>query len=433
MNHHQQALGKFHLGQMETDISEDILRNLAPALKVLSGGNPQLLGLTHSTPKTGSQVVECYAAVPRLSNPRVLLPLDAKRRAWPTMLRQYSAGAASPWARSAVHVLAFANRLGLTNVLLRDRIQVVTHQNNLCRSPLRDFLSGMLGRDDFVTSLRVAPRRPNGKPVVQAVAHDGTALAYAKFGWEKLTRKLIRHEATVLAELGPLTCGTRLRVPKLLYNGDWHGLEAMVVAPLSGVGHTPRLLADLPIAAAAVLRDLRPETTERLGDSAFWQRTSSQAAEAAGMLSERGRSVIQRACEVIEQRWGDVRLQMGQSHGDWIPPNISVLPDGRVNVWDWERSESDVPLGVDTMQFVLFLKMQRQLPSNAVSRRVLVHGQKAITALGLQPQNAILLMTLSLLRSLLWFGEARQAGREEDEDMRFVKALEECLELKPEA
>jgi hypothetical protein len=418
---------------MEQEKLEDLFHDLDPALRVLSGGDLRQIRLMRGGSEAGSRVIERYAAVPRLTDPRALLPLDATNLAWPAILGQYAAGAASPLARAAARVLGVANMVGATSVFLRDRVSVVTDRDSLVDTPLHEFLSDVLGRKDFVISLRLAPRRPNGKPVAQVVAHDGEILAYAKFGWEKLTRKLVRREAAVLDELGPLTRGTLLQVPRALYKGQWRDFEALVVAPLAGMGRTPNSLADLPIAASLALADLTPRADERLGSSGFWRRTGSQAAQVGPLLSEHARQIVKQTCGLIENRWGDVRLRMGRSHGDWIPPNISIRVDKGFNVWDWERSESRVPLGIDAMQFILFLELRRRTLGRRLGRRALAHGRDALDRLGLPAKDQTLLMMLSLLRSLLWFGEARQAGRGEDEDNRFAEGLEQLLDWNRES
>lgn len=411
---------------------ETVFHDLDPALRVLSGGDAGLLRLVSGKTVPGAHIIEQYAAVPRLSDPRALLPLAATALAWPAILGQHAAGAANPIARAAARILEIASKFGMAPLFLRDRVSVVANASDLLHTPLHDFLGDVLGRRDFFTSFRIAPRRPNGKPVVQAVAHDGTVLAYAKFGWEKLTRRLVQHEAAVLDELAPLTRGTALHVPKIIYKGAWHGFETLVVAPLSDGGRTPRTLLDLPLAAADAMGNLRPERCERLGDSAFWRRTTTQAALLAPMLGMHACGVVLQACSAIEERWGDVRLQIGQSHGDWIPPNISIRPDAGFNVWDWERSEDDIPLGIDTMQFILFLEARRHTLDRRPGWRALARGREALRDHGLQKKQVTLLTCLSLLRSILWFGEAREAGRDEDEDQQFVMMLEECLYSNPD-
>jgi hypothetical protein len=310
------------------------------------------------------------------------------------------------------------------SLLLRDQVSVVVDRDDLAETPLHQFLGEVLGRKDFVTSFRLAPRRPNGKPVVQAVALNGTVLAYAKFGWEGLTRQLIRHEATVLGELAPLTRGMPLKVPAVLYSGEWCGLEALVLSPLSCMRRTPRSSADVPIAASVALAGLGARVVQQLGASAFWRRTASQMAQVAPLLSDRARQVTFDTCAAVEDQWGDFNLPVGQNHGDWIPANMSIRTDGAFNVWDWERSGRDVPLGIDAMQFILFVELQRRAPDRRLAGRLQAYGEAALSRHGLDPRTSVLLTVLSLLRSILWFGESRAAGRQEKEDDRFIRALE---------
>jgi hypothetical protein len=354
--------------------------------------------------------------------------LDAAPAALRAALRQHGAGAGSPIARGAARLLGLASGLGLARPLLQERLSVIAPGDDLVETPLHAFLSEVLGKDEFVTSLRLAPRRPNGKPVVQVVARNGRVLAYAKFGWENLTRRLICHEASVLGELALLTRESVLQVPGIIYAGEWRDLETLVLAPLEGIGRTPRSPAKIPVAASVALAGVRPRVIERLCDSKFWWRTLSRIGQLAPLLSEGARYVILEARRAIETRWGDVELPTGQIHGDWIPPNMLLRPDGRFNVWDWERSMSDAPLGIDTVQFILYLELRRRQPYGSLCSRVKRYGEAALARHGLDPANLMLLVMLNLLETILWFGEAKQAGRDEQEDSRFALALAVVLD-----
>jgi hypothetical protein len=409
-----------------TGLKDDLV--LHAALRVLAGGDIKRLRLVREVGATTGRVIERYAAVPSLADPRALLPLDAAPAVLRAALGQHVAGAASPVARTAARLLRLASSLGLARLLLQERLSVVAPGDDLVETPLHDFLSEVLGQDEFVTSLRLAPRRPNGKPVVQVLARNGRVLAYAKFGWEKLTRRLICHEGSVLAELASLPRESVLQVPRIMYSGEWHNLETLVLVPLEGTGRTPRSPANVPVAASVALADVRPRVVERLGDSTFWWRTLSRIGKLAPLLSEGARHSIQEARHAIETRWGDVELPTGQIHGDWIPPNMLLKPDGKFNVWDWERSVSDAPLGIDPVQFILYLELQRRKPYRSLYSRVKRYGDEALVRHGLDPANLKLLVTLSLLETILWFGEARQAGRDEQEDSRFALALAAVLD-----
>ena len=400
---------------------------LRPALRVLSGDRAGQFRFAAGEQGDG-RVLARYAAVPSLADPRVLVPLDATSAGQRAVFRQHAAGAADPLARMAARALGAASRLGLTGQLLRHRVSLLAGEDGPAEAPVHAFLADVLRRKDIVLSFRLAPGRPNGKPVVQVLAADGTVLAYAKFGWEALTRRLIRHEANVLEELAPCTRGLPLRVPGVIYRGEWCGLEALVLSPLAGSGRTPRSPASVPIGTSVALAATKVRTVARLGDSRYWERMAAQLAEVAPALGDHARQVARHACEVVERRWRHAEIVFGQTHGDWIPPNMSVGRDGTFNVWDWERSQDDAPLGIDAAQFILFLALRRTPADRQLIARVRIHAEQALARHGLESAHAELMITLSLLGSLLWFGEARAAGRGEPEDSRFVRALETVLE-----
>ena len=409
----------------------DEMRQLRAALQVLAGGESQRIRLARDSRHVVGTILGRYAAVPSLADPRALLPLDAPPAALRAVLGQYAAGAASPLARTAAKWLGLASWLGLARPLLRHRVSTVAVGHDYLRSPLHTYLGDLLHRLDFVTSFRLAPGRPNGKPVVQVVAHDGTVLAYAKFGWEELTSRLIRHEAAVLGEMARLTRGSVLRVPEVLHAGEWQGLETLILAPLKGTGRTPHSFADFPVAASRTLAAVCPHAIERLTDSSFWRRSRARVQQLGPFLSPQSHALVRRARDAVEAHWSDTKVQTGRCHGDWIPPNMLLRTDGVYNVWDWERSASDTPFGIDAIQFVVFLTLLQRRPSLTSGGHAERIGRKVLAELDLDPDHFTMLAVLTLLQTLLWYAEARQAGREGEEDSRFPQALTAILDALP--
>ncbi|MGE5765670.1 MAG: hypothetical protein ACM35H_00675 [Bacteroidota bacterium] len=393
-------------------------------IHVMSRGRPQDISVQLGDGNGSDAVLERYAVVPNLENPRALLPLNGAGAALGTALGQHAAGAASPLVRAAARGLQLANLVGLARPLLRHRLTVASVDPERTETELHTFLSEALGRKDFVTSIRIAPRRPNGKPVVQAIDPDGTVRGYAKFGCEPLTRRLVRHEAEALRELVDLTRGTFLRVPPVLYSGEWHGMEAIVLAPLSGHPFRLRSVSDMPVDACIALAALRPRARAALGESCFWQRAKAQILDILPVLSERDRDVVMAGRDRIE-RWADSSLPMGQCHGDWIPANISEANDGCYNVWDWELSDSGSPLGIDAMHFVLQWELRSGRVNDALAERLLRLGRDALHHQGLDPRWAPVLVILNLLRMIILWGEARAAAPMLGEgDRRYIRVLE---------
>ena len=403
-------------------------RELDSVLRVMARGEPQSLSMRCREDGRDGPVLERYAVVPSFFNPRVLLPLDGTGAALGAALAQHVAGAASPFVRAAARGLQLANRVGLARPFLRDRLTIAAVGPGRHETQLHEFLGDVLGRGDFVTSMRIAPRRPNGKPVVQVIADDGTVLAYAKFGWEKLTRQLVRHEAQVLGELVSRTKGTPLRMPRVLFSGAWRGIEAVVLAPLAGRRLRLRSLSDMPVDATIALAALSPRSSAELGDSAFWRRSTEQLDRIMPSLDEWDREVLTSARDEIEARWGGVCLCMGQCHGDWIPPNMSGARDGAYNVWDWELSDSNMPLGIDTMHFILHLELRGGRSAPATAERLCHFGQHALFNVGLDPKRTPLLVALNLLRMIILYGEARCATQTMDGDRRYIRVLQAVVD-----
>ncbi|SOD93446.1 hypothetical protein [Caenispirillum bisanense] len=396
---------------------------LAQALVVLGGGDPALV-----CRGGGTSAPWRYALVPSARNPRALLPLDASAACLRTALAPYAEGAAAPAMRVAARMLQALSRLGLAAPLLRHRLTVGPALPGSAL-PLHDYLADVLGTRRFVTALRLAPDRPNGKPVVQVSDPQGRPLAYAKFGWEPLTRRLIAAEAAMLATLAPAVAGSPVTVPAVLAAGPWNGLQALVVAPLPAGGRAPARLADIPPEALSALVCALPPRQLRLGQSPFWHRERRRIGTLADHLSAAGAATLTDAARVVEERWGDEPLVFGLGHGDWIPPNMRVQRGGRLVVWDWERAAGDAPLGRDLLQFLQFDQHRRDArPGPRGTRRLQAEAAATLAAQGLEPAHAPLLAILSLIETVLWFAEAREADRAQTEDAGYLALLRHAVD-----
>ena len=159
----------------------------------------------------------------------------------------------------------------------------------------------------------------------------------------------MRREAGQLRRVGRLAAGSVLRLPEIIHSGSWNELEVLVLRPLAG-GMPLHHAGDNPLEASRALAACSTIRREELAASPFWQRTVAQLQTDWPASSK---SLIARAVDGIGQRYGTTSLDVGLSHGDWIPPNMRRLADGSHAVWDWERAEDDVPVGIDSMQFLI--------------------------------------------------------------------------------
>ena len=197
--------------------------------------------------------------------------------------------------------------------------------------------------------------RANRKPVLQVFGCDGRLLGFAKVGHNDLTAPLVRREAAALAVLGrhrPVS----FAVPRLLHTGRWHELEVLVMSPLAGEPLRDTAMEHCWTAMRAVAR-LRGTSSLPLRSSGFWARLRKQVEESPDTLV---REQLTASMASIEHRWGDQEVELGAWHGDWGHWNMALDRDV-VQVWDWERFDTEVPLGFDGLHYAA----QRVRPEGA--------------------------------------------------------------------
>jgi hypothetical protein len=275
--------------------------------------------------------------LPRTRRPRVLVPTD----------RPGAASMAERVGRDGSLLTAPTRRLLAWSVRARlldlGRWPVLRVEG---RDPgadsIEQYLSERLGTDVRVGIL-LGTRRVNQKPVLQLFGADGTTLGYAKVGHNDLTAALVRREATALARVVGRAPRT-FRVPEVLHEGRWAGLEVLVLSPL-GAGRREPVSGSALLAAERELAGLEGTTTSVLADSSFWSRVRGTAAELREATDgHRLRTVVAH----LEARHGADRLDFGAWHGDWGDWNMGMA-GGALHVWDWERYDPAVPVGFDTL------------------------------------------------------------------------------------
>ena len=367
---------------------------------------------------------ETFAVLPTAARPRFLVSLASRRAA-------AAAVGDSGYAREVRVRLAHSlGRLGITlgvaPHVFRDRLSI--SEGDLERDqPLSDLLlserlATIFARRDLTLAVRVGRSRPNRKPLVRVLSNDGTFLGYVKVGWNELTRELVQNEARVLAEIDRRrSLLTAFEVPRVLYSGKWRHFELLALTPLRGRAFR-MVRRHLDIAAAAMSEISQfVEVDERpLRDSEYWQRTKTRAETASdGPLPSLARGV--------EDRFGDEVLTYGFWHGDWAPWNLAWR-DGRVAVWDWERSAHDAPLGLDAVHFDFQVALtESRNRSLEALRRVLAGKTRMSSARGLSPERQPLLLSLHLLEMALRWEEGRRAGMS-PVDSIYVPGLEAVLD-----
>ncbi len=268
---------------------------------------------------------------------------------------------------------------------------------------LTEYLRDALGRDDVVFTVRAGRARPNRKLLLHAVSRTGESIAFAKVGWNDVTRPLIRNEAAVLASLAERQRQERPFIaPRCLHSGSWYGLETLLLSPLLASPLRSRDAAHATVLAAtrAVMSGSSEEVA--LAETDFWRVRRERAAATVDRH-------LERLAERLERRFGRRPVTLAGWHGDWTPWNMGWV-DGRLAVWDWERSGELVPRGLDAAHYDYQLALAQRSEAVAGARRAAQPGGPLLRALDVPHERAHVLVALELLEMSLRREEGRGGG-----------------------
>lgn len=280
--------------------------------------------------------------LPSVRRPRMLVPTGMPGAE--VMLRRHVASARQRWGQ---RLLAGGIRLRLLEWLPFTRL----------------VLSAGGGIDEFVRShvpaaarvgILLGPPRVNAKPVLQVFDRSGRTIAFGKVGHGDYTTQLVRRESATLEALRGHAF-VHIEFPAPIYCGPWQGLELllMTAAPASQ-GRGPDW--NPPMAAMRELAEHAGVDHAAVGASAYWADLSRRMQKVHSGAAVKGESLLDSVSHVI----ANVDLAYGSWHGDWAPWNSRRGSD-RIALWDWERSGTVVPLGFDTVHFLL----QREFRMNS--------------------------------------------------------------------
>jgi len=310
-----------------------------------------------------------YAVLPDLDRARFLLPLGSRTVTAASVLAYNALRPPRVRAsRAAIGLLARAGALRLT------RAPVLSVHVPAGAELLWDHLAGLLDVPRLHAAIGIRPPDPHHKPTLQLFDDAGRPRGYAKIGWNDGTRAMVRAEVAALASLPP-PGGDLPTVPRLLRRLRWHDREVAVIEPMPpGVRRIDR--PDVPRTAVMLA------VARRGGPAAAPQ----PAARFLDTLRRRSAPAVDGAIDALLARDGEVPVELGDWHGDWVPWNMA-RHRGEILLWDWENSGSGVPVGFDLAHqaFQTALSTRRRPAAecaDAVDAALSAYGP----ALGLAPQ-----------------------------------------------
>lgn len=280
-------------------------------------------------------------ALPNSDSPRILVPVDNATAASRAMLR-FSASLS--WRDTVKRVGVSALLRARAHAAFPDRITVAES-----RSSLRHYLGDVFGEPVDV-SLGLGTTRANRKPVLQVFDTHGRSLAFVKVGDTTVTEALVRAEAVSLQRLEESELPWSLEVPRLLHLGRWSGASVLAMTSLqTSFWQRPSRQFSVPVDAMTLLHSVFHEGERPLTQMPLWD--TIVAAHASLMPSE-ARERLGEALSALGATGATRPLAEGAWHGDWTPWNMSRR-QGRIQLWDWERFETGVPLGLDPCHYAV--------------------------------------------------------------------------------
>jgi Phosphotransferase enzyme family len=329
-----------------------------------------------------------YAVLPNSRHPALLLPTSPRVVA-AEMLRNYKTSATS-LSRVKFRAMALVARAG---ALRLHSSQVLVH--DATGGPDADLvghLRQVFGHDVHVAVYMGSPRA-NRKPVLQILGPDARTLAFAKVGTTALTRSLVRHEGSTLCFLATRPM-ERVVTPRVLHHGLWHGHEILVQEAL-GQERVPTGDVRSALKQAMVeVAGLDGIVTRNLKDSSYLRRLNDKISH---LQPDTQAARLQSAIDALQPIATSAEIPFGAWHGDWTPWNMLFKGD-RIQVWDWERFETDVPVGFDALHFALQRSVaQDHNQAGSAATTLLDMSGDLLAPFGISVDSARLVATLYLL------------------------------------
>ena len=367
-------------------------------------------GYVGAAPPRGFRSVFTFGALPSSAKPYVLVPLQ------PILAAESVRELANPVQTRlslAEALLALGLRSGIPQRLRPELIHFCLPPDAQPRSPLLDHFREFFGRDDLSLAVIMGKERPNRKPVLKVITSEGSCLGYAKVGWNGVTRALLANEADALDTIsGQATPMRSFETPDVLERREVAGYDVLVLKPLPRSRPGVKKPSRFPLEAAKEIAGLKGVESAALPTSAYWAELKARVDAATSGEDPSATGLLPRAMELLESTYGTREIAFGTWHGDFIPWNMKRA-QGRLFIWDWERSSSSVPVGLDAARYDLDLrvKIKRESPRKAVRASAMSLGP-VLEELGAPAGTATLVTTLHALEMVLRFQEARAAGVE---------------------
>lgn len=312
-----------------------------------------------------------YFVAPAGRRPRILVPRAVKRA--DRMFVRHGGGLLE---RAVWDAWRRGQRSGLTGRLPVTRLVVDATPDGI-----ESYLAAALAQPVSIGVL-LGPPRANRKPVLQIFAADGATIGFAKVAMSELTRELQATEAAALQRLQGMTTST-FRSPRVLHHGTWNDLSILVQEALGSAQSRqapvePPLDVMVEIAAAAGI-----SSATLTGDPYLDEVAPQPGDDWLGIDVSALRRLHDRIADPADGR----PLAFGSWHGDFGPWNMGR--DGAtIEVWDWERFSTRVPVGLDAAHYRAQVSLAKEESPESSWPRMVRDVEAVLAASGIDTSDA---------------------------------------------
>lgn len=257
-----------------------------------------------------------------------------------------------------------------------------------------DFSKSVIFRDNKgdTPGIYIGNEGSDSKPTIQFQSR-GIPTSYLKFTKNPKISLLFKQENVAL---DIMKRATKADIPFVLRNdriGSVYIFETSSVK--SGTGKTEFKFS---IVHDYFLRELYTMTMEKNGFTQ-WHR---EFKERLGKLSAQDDWMLEwfdSICERIDRN----HFPIGRIHGDFTPWNC-IIEEGRLKVFDWEYSQSNKPVFVDAIHFILQPIYLKKKPKIREIRKRLRILENYFVAIGCEQYRTEILISIYLLEEYLFYG-----------------------------
>lgn len=282
--------------------------------------------------QTGAAPSTSYLAYPNAANPRWFLPAKSK-------LRQSGIDIFCPQSLKgkilktlvASGVIRGASAPAAGSILAN----------------LANRISAELGEENAHLAISVGTPGAYRKYTLRIMSADGELLAYGKLADQKPAISKLEAEKQALEILGSYK-QLHISVPNLISFLEWEDTKIMLMeaGPEAPAFNrlTPRHLDFLSRLFLATYQE------DNFFNGAMWARMLLRSELVAAKGSETWKSRVRQGIDVLQIKWRDLIMPLSFAHGDFVPWNTSMGPQG-LYVFDWEAACFGAPPLYDAFHF----------------------------------------------------------------------------------